>query len=113
MDCDGLTDIGAGQDIHGGKISPEAEATLDQEPLWVYDHDAAAFARSGEAQPHDTIWFACRWSKDRDRQRNRQYSVDLARRALQVAADDAIVLGNAAHVFGYFEPDINPAIAPH
>src|SRR5262249_54924209 len=49
------------------------------------------------------------WSEDR--RRNRQDSVDLARRALQVGGDNADVLGNVAYVLGYFEPDINPAIA--
>jgi TolB-like protein len=49
------------------------------------------------------------WSEDR--QRNRQDGVDLARRALQAAGDDANVLGDAARVLGYFEPDIDPAIA--
>jgi TolB-like protein/Tfp pilus assembly protein PilF len=48
------------------------------------------------------------WSKDR--RRNRQNGVDLARRALQATGDDANVLGYAAYVLGYFEPDINPAI---
>jgi TolB-like protein len=46
-----------------------------------------------------------------DPQRNRQDSIDLARRALQAAGDDADVLCHAAHVLGYFEPDIDPAIA--
>jgi TolB-like protein len=49
------------------------------------------------------------WSEDR--QRNRQDGVDLARRALQAAGDDANVLGDAARVLGYFEPNIDPAIA--
>jgi adenylate cyclase len=48
------------------------------------------------------------WSKDR--RRNRQNGVDLARRALQATGDDANVLSNAAYVLGYFEPDINPHI---
>jgi adenylate cyclase len=48
------------------------------------------------------------WSEDR--QRNRQDGIDLARRALQAAAADANVLSNVAHVLGYFEPDIDPAI---
>ena len=48
------------------------------------------------------------WSEDR--QRNRQDGVDLARRALRAAGDDANVLGFAARVLGYFEQDINPAI---
>ena len=48
------------------------------------------------------------WSEDR--QRNRQDGVDLARRALRAAGDNANVLGYAAQVLGYFEPDIDPAI---
>jgi hypothetical protein len=46
-----------------------------------------------------------------DPQRNRQDSIDLARRALQAAGDDADVLCDVAQVLGYFEPDIDPAIA--
>jgi len=46
-----------------------------------------------------------------DPKRNRQDSIDLARRALHAAGDDAEVLCDAAHVLGYFEPDIDPAIA--
>ena len=38
-------------------------------------------------------------------------SVDLARRALRVAGDDPVVLSTAAHALGYFEENINPAIA--
>ena len=53
------------------------------------------------------------WSEDRDRQRNRQVSVDLARRALQVAGDDANVLCDVANVFGGFEPNIDPSHHPH
>jgi TolB-like protein len=48
------------------------------------------------------------WSEDQ--QRSRQEGIDLARRALQTAGDDPNVLGNVAHVLGYFEPDIEPAI---
>jgi adenylate cyclase len=36
--------------------------------------------------------------------------IDLARRALQAADDDPNVLVHVAHVLGYFEPDIEPAI---
>jgi TolB-like protein len=46
-----------------------------------------------------------------DPQRNRQDGIELARRALQAAGDDAEVLCDAAHVLGYFEPDIDPALA--
>jgi tetratricopeptide (TPR) repeat protein len=49
------------------------------------------------------------WSEDP--QRNRQDGLDLVRRALRAAGDNAIVLGNAAYVLGHFEPDIDPAIA--
>jgi adenylate cyclase len=45
-----------------------------------------------------------------DQHRNRQAGVALARRALPAAGDDANVLGDVAHVLGYFEPDIGPAI---
>ena len=48
------------------------------------------------------------WSNDQ--QRNRQDGVDLARRALQAAGDNPYVLGYVAHVLGFFEPDIGPAI---
>ena len=48
------------------------------------------------------------WSEDP--QRNRQQGLDLARRALQASPDNPIVLGAAAHVLGYYEPDIDPAI---
>jgi adenylate cyclase len=48
------------------------------------------------------------WSEDQ--QRSRQEGVDLARRALQAAGDDPNVLVRVAHVLGYFEPDIEPAI---
>jgi TolB-like protein/class 3 adenylate cyclase len=48
------------------------------------------------------------WSEDQ--QRNRQDSVEFARRALQADVNDAFVLGNAAYVLGYFESDIDPAI---
>jgi adenylate cyclase len=49
------------------------------------------------------------WDEDRDRRR--QQGVEYARRALRAAADDPFVLGEAAHVLGYFERDINPAFA--
>ena len=49
------------------------------------------------------------WSKDQEA--DRRLSVDLARRALQVAGDDPIVLSTAAHALGYFEENINPAVA--
>jgi adenylate cyclase len=49
-----------------------------------------------------------RWSEDQ--QRSRQEGVDLAQRALQAAGDDPNVLVAVAHVLGYFEPDLEPAI---
>jgi adenylate cyclase len=48
---------------------------------------------------------------DEDQKRMRQQGVEYARRALRAAADDPFVLGEAAHVLGYFERDINPAFA--
>ena len=49
------------------------------------------------------------WSKAEEA--DCQLSVDLARRALRVAGDDPIVLSTVAHALGYFEENINPAIA--
>jgi adenylate cyclase len=49
------------------------------------------------------------WSHDPKIER--QQSVDLARRALRVAGDDPFVLAEIAFVIGYFEHDIDPAIA--
>jgi adenylate cyclase len=49
------------------------------------------------------------WSKDQEA--DCRLSVDLARRALRVAADDPTVLSMAAHALGYFEENINPPIA--
>jgi TolB-like protein len=49
------------------------------------------------------------WSNDPEA--DGRQSVDLARRALVVAGDDPIVLSNAAHALGYFEENIEPAIA--
>jgi adenylate cyclase len=48
------------------------------------------------------------WSEDPERER--QQSVDLARRALRASGDDPYVLTEAAFVIGYFESDIDPAI---
>jgi adenylate cyclase len=48
------------------------------------------------------------WSEDPERER--QQSVDLARRAIRASGDDPHVLGEAAFVIGYFESDIDPAI---
>ena len=49
------------------------------------------------------------WSKAEEA--DCRLSVDLARRALRVAGDDPIVLSTVAHALGYFEENINPAIA--
>jgi adenylate cyclase len=49
------------------------------------------------------------WANDPGR--NRHESLDLARRAVQVAPDDPCVLGHVAFVFGYFGEDIDSAIA--
>jgi len=46
-----------------------------------------------------------------DRPNNRQAGIDLARRALRVGGDDAVALANIAHVLGYFNEDIDAAIA--
>jgi tetratricopeptide (TPR) repeat protein len=45
-----------------------------------------------------------------DQEREREKSVDFARRALRVAGDDPYALADTAFVIGYFEPNINPAI---
>jgi adenylate cyclase len=49
------------------------------------------------------------WSENLER--GRQEGVEYARRALQVGGDDPEVLAHVARVLGYFERDINPAIA--
>jgi adenylate cyclase len=46
-----------------------------------------------------------------DRECNRLKSIDLARQGLRNAPDDPEVLVHAAHVFGYFDEDIDAAIA--
>jgi adenylate cyclase len=46
-----------------------------------------------------------------DRRNNRQVGIDLARRALRVGGDDAVALAHVAHVLGYFNEDIDAAIA--
>jgi len=48
------------------------------------------------------------WTEDPERER--QQSVDLARRAIRASGDDPYVLAEAAFVIGYFESDIDPAI---
>jgi adenylate cyclase len=47
------------------------------------------------------------WGEDQERLR--QQGVEYARRALQVAGDDPVILEEVAFVLGYFERDINPA----
>jgi adenylate cyclase len=49
------------------------------------------------------------WSKDQDGSRDR--GIDLARRALGVAAEDPFVLATAAYVLAYFGEDIDAAMA--
>jgi TolB-like protein/class 3 adenylate cyclase len=46
-----------------------------------------------------------------DRVQNRLTSIDLARQALRNAPDDPEVLVHAAHVLGYFDEDIDAAVA--
>jgi len=48
------------------------------------------------------------WTEDPERER--QQSVDLARRAIRASGDDPYVLAEAAFVIGYFESDIDTAI---
>jgi adenylate cyclase len=49
------------------------------------------------------------WGEDQET--NRQQAVEYACQALRAAPDDPYVLGEAAYVLGYFERDINPALA--
>ena len=46
-----------------------------------------------------------------DRRDNRRVGIDLARRALRTGGDDALALASVAHVLGYFNEDIDAAIA--
>jgi hypothetical protein len=69
-------------------------------------HYGLALAGAALGHTHLDVNF---WSEDL--QRNRQIGVSLARRALEAAGDDAEVLGDVAHVLGYFEPEIDPAIS--
>jgi adenylate cyclase len=46
-----------------------------------------------------------------DREQNRCKSIEFARRALRNAPDEPEVLVHAAHVFGYFDEDIDTAVA--
>ena len=45
-----------------------------------------------------------------DPERERQQSVELARRAIRTSGNDPYVLGEEAYVIGYFESNIDPAI---
>jgi TolB-like protein len=49
------------------------------------------------------------WSDNPEK--GRQKGIEYARRALRIGGDDPDVLGQVAFVLGYFERDINPAIA--
>jgi adenylate cyclase len=49
------------------------------------------------------------WAEDREL--NRRKSIDLARQALRSAPDDPEVLVHAVHLFGYFDEDIDAAVA--
>jgi adenylate cyclase len=46
-----------------------------------------------------------------DPEANRRIAIDLARRALRAAGDDAMALAGVAHVLGYFNEDISAAVA--
>jgi TolB-like protein/class 3 adenylate cyclase len=46
-----------------------------------------------------------------DREANRRIAIDFAHRALRAARDDALALAGVAHVLGYFNEDIDAAIA--
>jgi TolB-like protein/class 3 adenylate cyclase len=46
-----------------------------------------------------------------DREGNRRIAIDFARQALRAAGDDALALAGVAHVLGYFNEDIDGAIA--
>ena len=48
------------------------------------------------------------WSEHLERER--QQSIELARRAIRASSDDPYVLGEAAFVIGYFEHEIDPAV---
>jgi adenylate cyclase len=64
---------------------------------------ALAFAARCHQNLHVSGWTS-------DPESNRREGVDLARRALGAAADDPVVLGNAAYVLSYFGEDIQAAI---
>jgi adenylate cyclase len=49
--------------------------------------------------------------KVEDPEANRRIALDLARRALRTAGDDAMALACVAHVLGYFNEDIKDALA--
>jgi TolB-like protein len=63
----------------------------------------------GEAAVGHTVLEINGWAQDH--QQNRAESINLARRALRAADNNAEVFGDVGYVLGYFEPDIHPAIA--
>jgi adenylate cyclase len=64
---------------------------------------ALVFVARGHLSLHLSDW-------TNDPESNRREGVDLARRALGVAADDPVVLGNAAYVLAYFGEDIDASV---
>ena len=67
---------------------------------------ASALARAAYCHAvHDAI------GRVEDRRSNRRIGIDLARRALRVGGDDAVALAFVAHALGYFNEDIEAAIA--
>jgi TolB-like protein/Tfp pilus assembly protein PilF len=73
---------------------------LERDPHYA---PALAFVAHCHIQLHVNGW-------SENPERGRQEGVEYARRALRVGGDDPDVLGHVAHVLGYFERDINPAI---
>ncbi|MBV8357433.1 MAG: adenylate/guanylate cyclase domain-containing protein [Deltaproteobacteria bacterium] len=74
---------------------------IDRDPNF-----ASALARA--AYCHATLDAIGRVS---DRESNRRIAIEFAHRALQVGGDDALALAGVAHVLGYFNEDIDSAIA--
>jgi adenylate cyclase len=64
---------------------------------------ALALAAASHSYLHVNGW-------TNDLQANRREGVDLAQQALRVAGEHPVVLGQAAHVLGYFGEDIDAAI---
>jgi adenylate cyclase len=89
---------------------------------WQKEGMVSALDLFGEAVKRDSHYgsalaFAARWHQNlsvqgwtNDPESNRREGVDLARRALGAAADDPVVLVNAAYVLSYFGEDIDAAI---